>query len=220
SFDCVIWSTTRDWVDFDLKLSPLEGKQANECFVLGPVQQVSAGELATLAKTVGSIHASTLPRCAYHFTFTVYENRNSQQLDLGPFYRVLVISSGPEIEPIRVAITGLVRGEVQLVGGEKDQIPLGSFRSDRGTTKVVTLVAPKNVTLEYARVTTDAIKSKLELAEERDGRRFWKLIVEAPPESFTGDLQSAAIVLKVKKGDSKEAPERSLRIPVTGNAYR
>jgi hypothetical protein len=217
-FDCVVWSVTRDSVEFDVKLAPLDMSQSDGCFVIGPVKEVPAAELPTLAQTVGSGHAASVPRSAYRFTITVFENWNGQQLDLGPFQRSIVVSGGPGIEPIRIPVTGLVRGDIHVIGGdENDRIPLGSFRSDRGSSKTVSLVGPKNVSLEFARVTTEAIKAKLEVGEEREGRRSWKLIVEAPPEGFTGDLQNAAVILKVK---TEEAKERFLRIPVTANAYR
>jgi hypothetical protein len=217
-FECIVWSTTRDSVEFDVKLAPLDMSQADDCFVIGPVREVPSAELTSLGKSMGSAHATTPPRCAYRFTFTVFENVNGQQLDLGPFHRTILVSGGPGVEPIRIPVTALVRGDIHVVGGdENDRVPLGSFKSDRGLSKTVSLVGPKSLSLEFARVTSDAIKAKLEKGEERDGRQTWKLIVEAPPESFTGDLQNAAVVLKVKTENSKE---RFLRIPVTANAYR
>jgi hypothetical protein len=218
-FECVVWSTTRDSVEFDVKLAPLDmANQADGCFVIGPVQEVPANELPAVGKSMGSAHAATPPRSAYRFTITVFENLSGQQLDLGPFHRSIVVSGGPGVEPIRIPVTGLVRGEIHVIGGdENDRIPLGSFRSDRGSSKTVSLVGPKSANLEFARVTGDAIKAKLEQGEERDGRRNWKLIVEAPPESFTGELQNAAVIIRLKTDDSKE---RYLRVPVTANAYR
>jgi hypothetical protein len=216
-FECVIWSTTRDAVDFDVKMVPSPFNQPDTCFVIGLVREVPLPELPNLGKAMGAAHAMAPPRCAYRFTFTVFENWNGEQLDLGPFHRSILVSGGPGVEPIRIPITGLVRGDIRVVGGdETDQIPLGSFRSDRGSAKTVSLVGPKSIALEFARVTSDSIKARLEKGEERDGRQTWKLVVEAPPESFTGDLQNAAVVLKVN-ADSKE---RYLRIPVTANAYR
>jgi hypothetical protein len=216
--ECVVWSTTRDSIDFDVKLVPLAMGQPDACFVIGPVQEVPAAELANLGKSVGSTHALTPPRCAYRFSFTVHENLNGEQLDLGPFQRSLLVSGGPDIEPMRIPITGLVRGDIHVVGGdENDRVPLGSFHSNRGASKSVSLVGPNNVTLEFARVTPEVIKAKLESGEENAGRRTWKLLVEVPPESFTGDLPNAAVILKVK---TENAKERFLRIPVTANAYR
>jgi len=218
-FECVVWSSTRDSLDLDVKLAPLEMySHADGCFVIGPLAEVPAAQLPTLAATMGSPHGATAPRSAYRFTLTILENHNGEQLDLGPFHRTIVVSAGPGVDPLRMPLTGLVRGDIHVVGGDQnDRVPLGSFRSDRGSSKIVSLVGPKQVTLEYARVTSDAIKARLETGEEREGRRTWKLIVEAPPESFAGELQNAAVILKVKTEDSKE---RFLRIPVTGNAYR
>src|SRR5207248_10089435 len=121
-------------------------------------------------------------------------------------------------EQFRVPLTGLVRGEVRVFGGDdKDRIVLGSF--NRGAKKSVTLATNRpDVDVEFDEdATSPVLKCALSKpAPSGDGKK-WQLTVEVPEDSTAGDLvPGTAVVLNVK-GTAKP---RKLRIPVTGTAAR
>jgi hypothetical protein len=213
--NCFVWSMTRDSLDLKVKMGSQEGlpNPNSNCFEVGVPAEVPAKERATLAKTLGVKHAENRhPTCAYRIPVTVHESRMGQQFDLGPFQRTLEISGVPGMEIHKVPITGVVRGVVRVLGADdKDRINLGSFKQERGRSETVTLQAPPGVQLTCDRTTTEAIKPTLTPDKETPGQ--WRLTVEALPGSYLP--LDAAVILRV------EGPTpRSLRIPVTGNAYR
>jgi hypothetical protein len=197
-------------------MQPREGRPNDKCFIIGSPTVISADERAALAASHAAKEGGKTPLCAYRFLFTVHEQMEDQQLDLGPFQRTLLLKSGPGIDELQVPITGLVRSDIKIVGGDdKDRIPLGSFQIKRGARKTVVVQAPANVKLSYERVTTEALKVQLDKGEERDGQCTWKLTVEVRPNSWASELSNVSVVLKL------DGPTpRLLYIPVTGNAYQ
>ena len=108
-------------------------------------------------------------KAAYAIPITVYQHRNNAQLDLGPLARRIEVrlDIGPDMFP--VAITGTVRGNIQIGerGPDQDRINLGSFRHDRPTDKTV-IVTTSQADLEVARNRTGRITSTSSSKKCRD----------------------------------------------------
>ena len=132
---------------------------------------------------------------------TIYERRGDHQLDMGPIHRTLLLTSEGTAEALRVPLTGLMRGEVRLFGGDdRDRIALGSF--NRGAKKSVSLVTTRpDVELEIDETATSSLlKRELSKPEtSSDGRKQWQLTVEVPADTAAGELvPGTAVVLNIK----------------------
>jgi hypothetical protein len=214
---CYLWSTTRESLEPTLEVSGPDPADANDpCIEIGKLVSLTAAELESLPGLLGDQYKGLRPTCAYRVAIKVHENRSGKRLDLGPLTRRITIKESVQGESWRLPIAGLVRGEVQVGGGDdRGRIALGSFKLERGTSKSVLLTSTAaNVELERERATDPTLEATLE-SLSGDGPKQWRLTVTVAPNKLAGDLPSnAAIVLKIK--DST----RRIRIPVTGNAHR
>ncbi|MFL5339720.1 MAG: hypothetical protein ACJ8F7_06085 [Gemmataceae bacterium] len=219
--EVLIWSTTRPKLEPMIEVKgPDPDDKDNPCFEIGPLVPLTPAELRILPKAIGREKSRLEALCGYRITVTVHESRNGRQLDMGPFSRRLELRADAASDPKGILITGLVLGEVKVLDGdERDRIPLGDFKVDRGASRVVTL-ATSNLDVDLAPEVTanePSITAKLNPPEVIDGQKRWKLLVEIKPTS-PGDLpQYTAIELQVRV---KGANTRKLRIPVAGHAHR
>ena len=215
-----IFSETRDSLRIKARASfPEKAGGDDPCVTLSEPVELTPTELADFPQLLGKGAADMRLRCAYKIDVAVNERRGDRQLDMGPLVRKIVLEydTGMEdpIENTELKLSGLVRGEVRLLGGdERDRIALGSFR--HGKSVVVKLVAanPK-VEIELEKATDERLKPTLSPAETVDGQKQWKLTVEVPKDVGLGELKNALIVLRTKGPNS-----RLLRIHVTGKAER
>jgi hypothetical protein len=217
--DILVWSMTREVLNPQLSITgPDIGEMGHPCFEIDKPDVMVAAEIVGLEKLlVDQFKVTNTVTCGRRFRVTVHEKRGGRQLDIGPFQRTLLLKSEGSIEPHRIPLTGVVRGEVRLYAGgdERDRIVLGNFH--HSVTKSVTLEAPLEVDLKIDETATSRLfKSELKNPTTADGKKRWQLIVEVPDDTLAGDLPpGTAVVLDVKG----TAP-RKMRIPVTGTAAR
>jgi hypothetical protein len=150
-------------------------------------------------------------------------------IDWGYFRRDIELSSPDEgIEPMRVRVTGEVRGKVSIgSGSESGGILLGPFprsRGKRGTILLQTDEDKLELELDAARLPT-FLRARLSPAERiAAGHRVWKLQVEVPPNAARGEFPrpgsavygDSAVYVKTAGADDKKP--RTIRIPVSGSA--
>src|SRR4029077_15427748 len=127
----------------------------------------------------------------YAIKGTVYERRENQQLDLGPWARKLTVKlDGSPDEDVSVVLTGAVRGAIQVGDAkDKDRIDLGTFKANRPHDKsiIVTSTAP-NIGLELVGKSPESLRVELKEQPANFGQKRWLLHLEVEPNSFSGFL--------------------------------
>jgi len=204
------FSFTRDRFSLAAKEADGDPHFVCEC---SPLTEV---ELQTLAATM-----KTPIRSAYLIKVTVHERRSENEpLDIGRFRRQLVLVSDPDLEPLRVPLEGMVRGEVTIGRAEdKSQIDLGNFDARSGHSKSIAMTTEQQqLQLEIAESSPKYLQVKLQ--ENPQGgtgvSKQWNLQVTIPPNQAVGRLpEESCIVLR-----TKSTTPRRVRIPVKGNGYR
>ena len=217
-----VWSSTRDTLNVKL------GGTAQDPLVVVEGRQLSPEECAKLqAKWRDNkefMQASKMPTrvlCAYHYTVTVHESKDGQQLPQGAFYRQLPIVldnipgntdlHGPEL-------VGRVDGDI-VIGGADDQgrIRFKAFDGNVRTTKEVDLAADgKAILTPFDQNPASLIVAvTLDKKNTTKERSRWKLKVTMPPHTFAGSFSDAhAVTLRIEKDGE---PKRLVRIPIEGN---
>src|SRR5690606_22334692 len=127
----------------------------------------------------------------------------------------------------QVVLRGLVRGDLQVVGGpdDRDLIDLGqSFSSERGTDKAVKLVTNR-LSLELELLADETRPNYLEVelesvnkGEPVEGQKQWRLSIGVPARKLYGSLPSGSGV-SLKVTDTATGQTRRIRIPVQGKTY-
>src|SRR5262249_39089053 len=152
---------------------------------------------------------------------TVRENDPSsgKRLDLGPFRRGVMLHSDADDEPLRVVVSGMVRGEINVGSPEdRDRIDFKSFEAGQEKTKEMTISTDRaGLELEIDKA-PDFLKAELEKEVLPPGTAgsSWKLRVTVLPNTIIGEFprETSTIVLKTK-GDTP----RRVSIPVVGNVF-
>lgn len=158
-------------------------------------------------------------RAGYQVTVTVHEHPGGlEPMDLGPLRQTLLLSSDALSEPIRVRLTGLLRGDV-TVGPPEDleRVDLGQFAAARGIDRSVTLMSERpDLRLELDHCTPDYLTAALNSEPMAGGRLRWRLRLTIAPNRAAGPLPASSAVFVTVQGDTR----RRLSIPVHGQAYR
>jgi hypothetical protein len=220
-----VFSCTRNALHF--KAEPVEEPNLSSSpFAVSQPVQVPDEELRRMEKQQAP-GAGSHVRCGYRFHVTVRERSadGKDPIDLGPFRRVIRLTSTDEgVEPLEVIVTGIVEGEVSVIGDDQGRVLFQNFPASRGKVHAITLRADsKDIDLEVFKK-PEFLKAELSKPEEGAfGRRTWRLRLEVLPNKITGafpryedpDLRDCALYLSMKtKGDYA----RRIRIPVSGMA--
>lgn len=202
------WSATQD--DFSLAAAGVPGL-AFTCARLTPEQ------CRDLEQTLRQYHPSTRVRSGYR-VFVQPSAASRSPLDLGPLDGMVVLTSDALSEPLRLAITGVVRGDVTVGSGdETDRISLDRFPASRGVRRQVPLTTVRpELDLQVDSRLPGYLQARLEEAAPVGGQRRWQLTVEIAPDRAGGPLPAGSAIYLQVSGE----PARRLRIPVTGQAYR
>jgi hypothetical protein len=224
SFTAFVFSGTRDRLKLDLSLSGPDGpKTAEPCAEISPCVELTPEERDKLPEMLGKEFKSAKFRCAYRFTITLHEQRGNNVLELGSLSRRLMIHFDTEagesaIGDATLPLKVLVHGGVRLLDGDaQGRIPIGTFRSDRGTSRTVHLRSedPK-FEIELEQTTDPKLKASLGPPALNDGHKEWEMRIQIDPDAFVGDLPHATAVLLRTVGPNA----RRMRLPVTGKADR
>jgi hypothetical protein len=200
------WSSTRP--EFPLTV---QEETANACFVFTK-KPLDEDECRALADA-----RNTPVLSGYRVKLQVYEKRSEkEQLDLGPFRRMITFHAGPATQPAVAMVHGVVRGDVKLLATQDpDRLDLGSFAAARGTAKTVVLEmdsADGQLKLESA--APAFLEVRLEPRATEAGRKRWDLSVTVPAGAFAGRLPADSAVILQLRGPTN----RRLRIPLLGHA--
>jgi len=219
-----IWSRTQPELHIVLSADALG--ESKDCVSLSPPVRLTDAEMADVARMFGASSANVL-RSAYRVTLIVSEHKEierngtktTKRLDLGPIAFSIGVATG-EGKGVNVPVTGVVHGELRLVGGNSpDRIDFGSsFRSSDETSskpiKVVSDRADFDLIPADGEHTPDYLKVTLEPASPVNGNKAWTLRVTIPANKLFGNLVDAFVVLKVNDGSN-----RRIRIPVRAKTY-
>jgi hypothetical protein len=198
TFTC--WSPTRS--NFSVKPRDFTNHSAF-AFTTEPLTEIECRNVALAQKSA--------VRSGYRVSVAVTE---SEQLDLGPFSRQIILESEVGDKPLTVQAFGVVRGSVQVgTPAEPDIIDLGDFPSRKGTVKSVPVVlqgAEDKLTVDSW--APDYLEVKLEPRPAEQGAQRWELLVRAPGGAVVGKLPGTSTVFLKVQG----ATPRRLRIPILG----
>ncbi len=206
------YSSTRDRFPLTAKESQNDPRFVCSCTPLTEVE--------CQAMQIG-IGIQTSVRCAYRINVTVHERLSDKEpLDIGYFRRELVLTSDVDLDPLRIPLTGMVRGEVTVgSGGDRDQIDLGLFAAQNGQSKTIAISTEQpKLQLQVAEKKPKFLEVRLEETGREGGgvSKRWSLKVTVPPNQSIGRLPDESCVVLLTNG----TPPRRVRIPVKGNAYR
>ncbi|VTS01217.1 hypothetical protein [Tuwongella immobilis] len=218
--DFYIFSCTREPGQLRIDMTD---SNPNPNVVIQPGSELTEPELRELEKTLRGLakdEPNLVVKSALRFRLDVHETKDGKQMDLGPLNRRLIAKT-PKGEELSLPVTGVVRGEVRIAGGDRnnDLIDLGqSFPSNREHVQEVRLVSD-NPTLELQLLKEEIRPSYLEITLEPkgvvDGKKTWMLRVIVPAGKLFGQLPSESkVVLKVQG-----AVERKIRIPIKGQTF-
>lgn len=227
SRDVVCWSATRSHLTITPTPENIAGFE--DCVSVSEPRPLTADERGALARAQAEAGGPPLEvKSAYRFTVTVHERREVEkngkrvlkQLDLGPFnFQVRVAAD--ETKPVTVPVSGVVRGDIRILGGageSGDRIDFGeSFPRSESRSKQVLLTSDiPGLDLELARseCSPDYLEPALSEESEREGRKQWRLTVKIPAGKLFDTLTDGHIVLK-----TKGANPRRFRIPVKASTY-
>lgn len=198
TFTC--WSPTRS--NFSVKPRDFTNHPAFAC-TTEPLTEVECRNVALAQKSA--------VRSGYRVSVAVTE---SEQLDLGPFSRQIILESEVGDKPLTVQAFGVVRGPVKVgTPADPDIIDLGDFPSRKGTVKSVPVVlqgAEGKLTVDSW--APDYLEVKLEPRPAEAGAQRWELFVGAPGGAVVGKLPGTSTVFLKVQG----AAPRRLRIPILG----
>jgi len=198
TFTC--WSPTRS--NFSVRLRDFTNHPAF-AFTTEPLTEVECRNVALAQKSA--------VRSGYRVSVAVTE---SEQLDLGPFSRQIILEGEVGDKPLTVQAFGVVRGPVQVgTPAEPDIIDLGDFPSRKGSARSVPVVlqgAEDKLTVDSW--TPDYLEVKLEPRPAEPGAQRWELFVRAPAGAVVGKLPGISTVFLKVQG----AGSRRLRIPILG----
>jgi hypothetical protein len=206
------WSSTR--AGFSLKAIEQSHDPCLEC----EVESLTGSEFRRIAEWLHKdvVQLYTTPLTIYRVHVTVHERVSGKQMDLGPFFREIVLQSDqPDCDPLAVTVQGIVRGDIDLGTGEdRDQIKLQSFASSKGTQASFPIrVRQPGVRLELESVSPSFVIAKL-VEKPPEGAGNYELQLEIPPNRATGKLpKESAVFLKTLTD-----PPRRVRIPIIGQA--
>jgi hypothetical protein len=214
------WSATRSAFRIKAEVTNPRGPASTDPFVLGQPIPLTAAECQQLEKETdrGRI------LCGYRVPIKLQKvsSDGKTPFDIGPFYRWVQLSSDDEgIEPIVVAVSGTVQGDVSVGGRSADgMVSFGSFDRTKGTQQSVVLQSDlPDLELEVDRY-PDFLKVTLLPPEVSQSKhRIWQMRVTVLPNKVRGlfpksddpALRDSAIYVK-----THEKTPRSIRIPVTG----
>jgi hypothetical protein len=220
---CYVYSGTRDQLSFTPRLAGADGGETTEpCAEISPLTTLSPEERDILPKTYVGPNATGHIRCAYRFTITLHERRGDNLLEIGPLKRHLVITftAGAGELPITTMtsrVEAIVHGPIHVLNGdERGRIPLGTYKSNRGTSRIVRLASddPK-LDIEVDGTSDPKLKATLR-PPTVDSRKEWEMLVEVGPDAFVGDLPGSTMITLRTVGPNP----RRMRIPVTGKGER
>ena len=227
----MIWSPTRE--KFKIVKTLL---RKDPCVQVGAVTPLSAKELDYLPKKPEEGNKAL---SGYRVVVTVNERVGEDQLDIGPFRRMISWETDASPQPVRGSVFGSVLGEVSAhIAGKPDGYRLDMGRIDPQNPVV------HNITIESAdpqvELTLDD-KSldilKVELAEGAKGkdvnlpdgsvRRTWTVHVSYRPDSgFPGrfpdndragyTVADCVVAFKIAHAGEKNERQRRIRVPVAG----
>lgn len=190
----------------------LTAKEARDhpCFTC-TLKPLTTQELATQAKEVGAQKLLS----GYRVTVKVQERApNSKVLSLGPFGRRIILTPDTEQEPLEVLVTGMVRGELGMLDDNLEPvslIDLQTFRTQRGISKTMVLVAEKpGLELELKSSQPEYLEAKLTSLPAAGGKQRWNLVVDVPPNKHMGNIPNGQVILQIKGGRTMEIPVRGL----------
>jgi hypothetical protein len=156
----------------------------------------------------------------WRITVTAQERSKDgkHQLDSGPFtHPLILVPANIRMEQIEVAVQGLVRGDIEVVGGAS--IRLGAFDTRSGTRREVKLTADRREL--NLKLVKHPPFMKVSLEKEKPGA--WQLTVAIEPNKVSGAFprrdneayRDTAIYLAIE-GEGG----RRMRIPVSGNGLQ
>ncbi len=215
-----LYISSRTRPDLHIVLSADSLGDSKDCVSLGPPERLNDNDMRTV---FGPAIADAL-RSAYRVKLKVTEHKEIERngmkaikrLDIGPIAFSVGIATG-EGKGMNVPVTGVVRGEIRLVGGS-DRIDFGSsFRSSQEKPMKFTLTSERadfDLAVAEGESIPDYLSVQLEPAPAVAGKKVWTLRVAIPANKLYGDLVDSFVVLKVNDGSN-----RRIRIPVTAKAY-
>ena len=166
--------------------------------------------------------------CAgYKVNVTLFEQQEGKQLDLGLMLKPAPLTikvDGMAIDVPLPMLRAFVRGEVVLTGPEDSgRIDLKIFSAKYGTTKRVSLLAPKGAKLSFAGCEPALLELDVSLSplETTGDKTHWQMELVVRPGGLAGPLpEDGVVVLRLEQSKAGDAPAkvREVRIPVAGTA--
>jgi hypothetical protein len=198
---------------------------SKDCISLPSPVRLTDSQMVELSQAL--FGSGNVLRSAYQVTLIVSEHKETERngmkttkrLDLGPITFSIGVATG-EGKGLNVPVTGVVHGEVRLIGGNSpDRIDFGnSFRSSEVMSSPLIKVVSDRADLDLAVVTSectpDYLKVTLDPAPPVGGNKAWTLRVVIPANKLFGNLVDSYVVLKVNDGSN-----RRIRIPVTAKTF-
>ncbi|MCI0376344.1 MAG: hypothetical protein L0215_01930 [Gemmataceae bacterium] len=204
-----LWSATRSQIDVKL------ANKTEDKLVVPVITPFTVEERQALQTRLRKEDMGGRVKAAFLLRVHVKEQVGDKQLDQGAFYRIIpLLVDGAPLEPSPLLV-GTVKGVVDVAGSEnRGRIQLGSFPAKDDFTKIVSLLAHKNIKLKHESTDPSTLVVKLQKKELTGERQRWQLDVTVPANSILGQFaEHSAVVLK-----TSDDPPRFIRIPVLGNA--
>jgi hypothetical protein len=229
----ICWSSTRGDFEPEAKILTHAGRPEDDPFTIGKPERLTEKERAELEKDLDTKNEKVL--CAWRVPMTLGERGpgGKSALDLGPMRRrvELRIKGDPDVEPIEVKFSAVIKGDVQVDQRTPGRLDFGPFTQANGskteTVQLSTVVPGVTLAIDAKR-SSPFLEAKLpDQPATAGGRITWDLKISVPPGKASGffprdddpTYQDSAVYVKVIPPAGPDAgPPRSIRIPVMGTA--
>jgi hypothetical protein len=233
--DIICWSSTRPSLRLEVSAARPRGNLASDPFSVGNPVALTSAELDKLeqdnnAEQGGGDLLEGQVLCAFRIPVTLHAVApdGKTPFDIGPFRRRITLSS-PDLstEPRHVAVTGRVRGPIEIGNGEDGgEVNFSDFPRRKGRKEAIALQSDvPGMSLAFDRQRTPKFLSARVGKPEKigDGRQAWKVDVEVLPGEASGVFprredpayEDSAVYLEARVPGK---PARSVRIGVRGTA--
>jgi hypothetical protein len=221
-----VWSSTRASPDLRVRMV----HNPNEVVQVGKPVPLSAEQCQELEKELADRGVGGRVKAAYRVPVEIGQEKGNVKLEIGTFRRRVEVSvEGAREDPLYVAVSGAVRGDVRV--DPSGPINFRSVKKSSGsnTEKLRLQAETPGLNLEVDRKRTKRfLEVELKALKEEDvgggKKRTWELTVRLPPGSPTGAFpkdddelfRDSAVYLRMTRSDQPTGPEEYLRIPVLG----
>jgi hypothetical protein len=214
--ECLVWSSTRD--HFTVKQIEVLPPDPCVTVALTPLTLAECGKYFNDMKLNAE---RTQAKCGSKLTVTVRERTDAgaggpvHSHDLGAMEREIRLTTDIG-EPLTAMLRGIIRGDIHIIGDDREIVQLGNFPSTEGTSRTILIGSTRpGVELDVDRSLSYPTYLNATIEKGSEPSR-WRLRVSVGPKQASGELPPQSVVVLV----TNDSPPRRFRLPVRGGAYR